>query len=103
MVFSLIRRWLFASLCRDGQRPDELRKSWHRNLDGVKHPWQHAKGPIGALQCYLREHGWDHDQFDRWSKPGYNGMEAWKSIFLTSGAVPEGNSKRLNDGTEFKD
>ena len=58
-----------------------LQKSWQVHtqlLDSVKHPWQHAKGPIAALQCYLREHGWTHESFDQWSKPGHNGLPTWE-------------------------
>lgn len=58
----------------------ELQKSWqhyHQLLDSVKH-LATCQGPLAALQCYLREHGREHDRFDQWSKPGHNGLPAWE-------------------------
>lgn len=60
-----------------GNRPEalhqDLEKAWQHRLQEVKHPWQHAKGPVAALQCYLMEHGWNFEKYDEWTKPGHNG------------------------------
>ena len=47
-------------------------------LTTVKYPWQHAKGPVGALQCYLLERGWNIERHDEWTKPGHNGEPDFK-------------------------
>ena len=54
----------------------DLEKAWNfqkEKLRAAKHPWQHAKGPVAALQCYLMEHGRQCDRYDEWTKPGHNG------------------------------
>lgn len=59
----------------------DLEKAWkiHKEkLAGVAHPWQRAKGPAAALQCYLQEHGWSYEQHDEWTKPGHNGEPDFK-------------------------
>lgn len=63
-----------------GQWPEalqtDLEKTWQvqrEKLQGVKRPWQRAKGPVAALQCYLMEHGRKFDRHDEWTKPGHNG------------------------------
>ena len=53
----------------------DLAKAWQVQRDkltSVTYPWQHAKGPVGALQCYLLERGWNIQQRDEWTKPGHN-------------------------------
>lgn len=38
----------------------DLEKAWQihkEKLASVAHPWQHAKGPVAALQCYLKSMG----------------------------------------------
>ena len=32
------------------------------------HPWQVAKGPVAALQCYLKDHGWQAESCHYWTK-----------------------------------
>ena len=59
----------------------DLAKAWHVQKDKIKsvqYPWQNAKGPAGALQCYLLEHGWTFDKHDEWVKPGHNGEPDFK-------------------------
>ena len=59
----------------------DLAKAWHvqkAKLTEVKYPWQHAKGPVGALQCYLLERGWNIDKPDEWTKPSPNGEPEFK-------------------------
>ena len=59
----------------------DLAKSWQvqkEKLQAVQYPWQHAKGPVGALQCYLLERGWNFDRHDEWTKPGQNGEPDFK-------------------------
>ena len=44
----------------------DLEKAWDSHKDRLAkaaHPWQVAKGPEAALQCYLRERGWQCDHF----------------------------------------
>ena len=69
----------------DGNWPEELvkdlAKAWqvHREkLTSVQYPWQHAKGPVGALQCYLLKRGWNIQRHDEWTKPGHNGEPEFK-------------------------
>ena len=40
--------------------------------------WQVAKGPVAALQCYLRDHNWEHSHYGEWTKPGHNGSRDFK-------------------------
>ena len=68
-----------------GRWPESLRrdleKAWnsHRErLDQATYPWQVARGPVAALQCYLRERGWAHEQFHECTKPACNGEEEFK-------------------------
>ena len=59
----------------------DLARAWrvHRaKLQEAKYPWQHAKGPVGALQCYLVERGWSTDKHDEWTKPAPNGEPEFK-------------------------
>ena len=59
----------------------DLVKAWNVQRDkfkSVPYPWQYAKGPVGALQCYLLEHGWSFDKQDEWVKPGHNGEPNFK-------------------------
>ena len=59
----------------------DLEKAWQvhsERLQQAKYPWQVAKGPVAALQCYLQEKGWTADNPAVWSKPGYNGQEDFK-------------------------
>ena len=59
----------------------DLAKAWQvqrAKLTEVKYPWQHAKGPVGALQCYLLERGWNIDKPDEWTKPSPNGEPEFK-------------------------
>ena len=59
----------------------DLEKAWkvHREkLQQVKYPWQHAKGPVAALQCYLHEHGWNYESHSEWTKEGHNGLPEFR-------------------------
>ena len=60
----------------------DLEKAWqvHRDrLQQAKYPWQHAKGPVAALQCYLHyEHGWSYESHGEWTKPGHNGQPEFR-------------------------
>lgn len=56
----------------------DLERAWHvhhTRLQQAKHPWQVAKGPVAALQCYLLEHGWTVESHQEWTKPDYNGQK----------------------------
>lgn len=60
---------------------DLLNKAWQlqkEKLQNAQYPWQHAKGPIDALQCYLMERSWNIDRHDKWTKPGHNGEPDFK-------------------------
>ena len=65
-----------------GNWPEHLGRAWqvHRRerLQQVKYPWQHAKGPVAALQCYLHEHGWNYESHTEWTKPGHNGQPEFR-------------------------
>ena len=59
----------------------DLAKAWQvqrEKLTTVQYPWQHAKGPVGAPQCYLLERGWNINNADEWTKPGHNGEPDFK-------------------------
>ena len=59
----------------------DLERAWHVQKDKLqqaKYPWQVAKGPVAALQCYLMERGWQTEQHHVWTKPGYNGQDDFK-------------------------
>ena len=46
-----------------------LDRAWHaikEKLSQAQCPWQVAKGPVAALQCYLMERNWDCTQFGVW-------------------------------------
>lgn len=58
-----------------------LEKAWqviHERLSAAQYPWQVAKGPVAALQCYLRDHQWEHSNYGVWTKPGHNGCRDFK-------------------------
>ena len=59
----------------------DLARAWQvqrAKLQEAKYPWQHAKGPVGALQCYLMERGWSTEKHDEWTKPAPNGEPEFK-------------------------
>ena len=68
-----------------GNWPEALAKDLSRawavqrdKLQNVQYRWQHAKGPVRALQCYLMERGWTTDKRNEWTKPGHNGDPDFK-------------------------
>ena len=69
----------------------DLEKAWQHHqerLARAAHPWQVARGPVAAMQCYLQEKGWRPESLSEWTKPGRNGApdfkiqpkEAWPTI-----------------------
>ena len=69
----------------------DLEKAWQHHqerLARAAHPWQVARGPVAAMQCYLQEKGWRPESLSEWAEPGRNGApdfkillnEAWPTI-----------------------
>ena len=58
-----------------------LDRAWQaikEKLSQAQYPWQVAKGPVAALQCYLMERNWDCTQYGVWTKPGLNGQRDFR-------------------------
>ena len=75
----------------------DLEKAWQvhaARLQQAKYPWQVAKGPVAALQCYLQEKGWTADNPGVWTKPGYNGQEDFKLDMNSSWLALKAELKR---------
>ena len=68
----LVQNW-FRLVQRGKPRIDFiLEKSWERcvaYLRAVKHPWQHAKGPMSAMIATLLQLGWNPKAWDEWVTP----------------------------------
>ena len=52
--------------------------SWQK-LSRSPHRWKNATGPIGAMQCYLMDMGFDAPSMDVWKKEGTTINLAWGS------------------------
>ena len=45
-------------------------KITHERLEQAKHRWKIVYGPMAALQAYLREMKWHHEDMEVWIRPG---------------------------------
>lgn len=62
---SVAKRLLEEQLPEHGPKIHDGMRSW-------------GKGPVAALQHYLRDNGWQTDTFEEWTKPIHNGDPAFK-------------------------
>lgn len=80
-----------------GQWPEALARGHVERLANAKHRWQVAKGPVAAMQCYLRDKGWNADSHMEWSKPGVNGDPDFKLNMQQSWYAIKSELKRAEE------
>ena len=80
----VLEHWSMMQECVARNRPATslIRRtwavSWHK-LSRSPHRWKLAAGPIGAMQCYLMDMGFEAPTMDEWKRPGTNINLAWGS------------------------
>ena len=80
----ILEHWSMLQECVVRNRPasSRIRRTWAvswQKLARSPHRWKLAAGPIGAMQCYLMDMGFEAPTMDVWNKPGVNINLTWGS------------------------
>ena len=80
----ILEHWSMLQECVARNRPASslIRRTWTvswQKLSRSPHRWKLAAGPIGAMQCYLMDMGFEAPTMDEWKKPGANINLTWGS------------------------
>ena len=77
-----------------------IRRTWvvsWKKLSGSPHRWKLAAGPIGAMQCYLMDMGFEAPTMDEWKRPGTNVKLTWGSPHVGKEVREQLNQAMLAD------
>ena len=71
----ILEHWSMLQECVARNRPaaSHIRRTWTvswQRLSRCPHRWKLAAGPIGAMQCYLMDLGFEAPTMDEWKKSG---------------------------------
>ena len=96
-LWKILQSWPHDQLCH-------LEKAWEKSLqtlEDARYDWLVIKGPLGALQGYLREWGWDLSSFQIWHrraddmKPGNTIDPFWPWWRIERSLLDEAKWQRL--------